>query len=190
MNREPRVVSIDIGLNGAIFGSHLGNKEPIKMPTIKIETKKPVKVLNLKDGKKQFYKSGPNKGEPIYKIKTPAKYKKELDCKSIYNLLLGSEFIVIESPNHTHGARSAATTHKNYGKILALAELVDAEVVIVAASKWKKDLDLPSDKEPCVVKAEELSGLSFKKENGTLMHDEAESCLLSYWFMHYGIKNI
>lgn len=149
------------------------------MPTKRIEIKKARHVFDLDSkGKKQIIKSGPNKGQPKMKLKTPAKYEVELDLEEIMKHFTGVNnqlTIVIEKPNHTHGAKSAATTHRNYGKILACAELSGSNIVTVAASKWKKDLGLPSDKEPCVKMAEELSGSSFATARGKLLDGPAEA---------------
>lgn len=176
-----KIASIDPGLTGGITVDDI----PFPMPIKTIETKSPVMVLRKDSkGNKRYYKSGPNKGQPMYKIKTPAKYRKELAVPEILIRLSACDVIVIESPGQSKGnsARSSRTTHINYGKILACAELCTAEVVTVAPHKWKADLGLPADKLPTVELAEKLSGLSFRTERGALLDGMADSYCIGYWY--------
>lgn len=181
------IIALDIGKSGGIATEN----KTIKMPTIKIEIKPAIMVLNKKNGKKQFYKSGPKKGNPIYKVKTPAKYSTELDIRSIRDIFNGSSVIIMELPGNSIGnsAKSTATTFFNYGKLHAIAELSGAKVVSIAASKWKKDLDVTKDKEECVDLAEKIRGVSFRTERNALRDGEAEAALIYYWYKKYGVEN-
>ncbi len=102
-----------------------------------------------KSGKKQFIKSGPNKGQVKMKIKSPAKYKHELNIKYLYDLFKAQDVIIIEKQNPQPGnsAVSSASTMRNYGKLLALAELSEAKLVLVAPMTWKKHFGLALSKQ-------------------------------------------
>lgn len=187
------VISIDIGKSGGI--STFIKKEDkyilsdcIKTPIYKIETKPAKFKLKLDEkGKKQFYKTGSKKGEPIMVQTAPAKYMTELDVSKIFLILSSFEnaVIVFEEPGSSVGnsAQVTATTHRNYGKMLALAELSLNTIVTVPANKWKKDLSLTKDKLECVNYAENLFGLSFKTNNNALLDGQAESALIGHWYI-------
>lgn len=182
------VIGIDIGLQGGISDGNIHQLIPLHRFCIK----EPRYILDLDyKGKKQYIKSGKNKGQLKRKLKSPAKYKEELDCQKILDIINASPLntvIVLEQPNHTHGAKSAATTNRNYGKLLAIAELSKREVVTVAASKWKKDLKLPKDKLPCVELAESLTGSTFRNARGTLIDGPAEAVLIRYHYINFTSK--
>ena len=131
----PNIVAIDPGKDGGITTSSYS----ISMPTKRIETKSARYVFDLDaKGKKQIIKSGPNKGQPKMKTKSPAKYEIELDLEEIMKHITGVNnqlTVVIETPGHTHGARSAATTHRNFGKLLACIELSGSKIFKVAPNK-------------------------------------------------------
>jgi hypothetical protein len=184
------IVGCDTGLDGGLCILH---PTPIvyKTPTISIETKPAVYVNALDSkGKKQIYKSGPNKGQVKRKIKTPAKVARELDLFRIQFLLEEAETFIIEQPGNSIGnsARSTASTYRRYGELIATATLTGCKVITVSAAKWKKDLNLTKDKLQCVEKAEELSGLSFRTERGALRDGEAEAFLIAYWYKNHGSK--
>lgn len=117
----------------------------------------------------------------------PAKYMTELDVSKIFLILSSFEnaVIVFEEPGSSVGnsAQVTATTHRNYGKMLALAELSKNTIVTVPANKWKKDLSLTKDKLECVNYAENLFGLSFKTNNNALLDGQAESALIGHWYI-------
>jgi len=161
------------------------------MPTIKSETKPAVLVLAKKDGKKQYYTSGSKAGKPKYKIKTPAKYAAELDVKAISSLIDNESIVVIETPGISRGnaARSTATTNMNYGKILAILELNNCEIIKVSPAKWKKDLKLSKEKIDSILLAEQLSPLStFRTKRNALLDGQAEAFLIRHWYIATQLK--
>ena len=159
------------------------------MPTLRVMSKPPV-MVQAKDskGKKQYYKNGPKKGEVKMKIKTNAKFRKELDLEYLFASFKNANIVIIEGLGTTIGnsARTTRTTQVNYGKLLACAVIAKCDVRIVPANKWKADLGVTSDKETSIALAEKLSGRSFKKDTGKLMDGEAEAFLIWYWFNNYG----
>jgi len=184
-----RICSIDPGKTGAIclfvvIDSKLHPSPDFQeeMPTVRIQTKAKREVLDLDGTKKQYYKSGSKKGQVKMKLKSPAKYKMELDVFGIYMLLVEllekGDHIVIERQNPRPGnsASSSFTTGINYGKLLALAELSKAELFLVTPGVWKKyfGLDLkPKEKklltnteykQMSISKAFELSGIKTTKD--------------------------
>ena len=174
-----KLAAIDPGLSGGIC---LSDDSVHAMP-IKVITDKPARyTLDLKNGKKQFYKSGPNKGQPKRKLHTPAKTHRELDCKSISTLLTNHTHLIIETPGSSRGnsARVTATTQRNYGKLLAIAELLNLEVIPVTPSKWKADLSLSKDKQESLTLAETLLNTTFKKSEDGL----AEAFLIKHWYQN------
>lgn len=177
------IIGVDIGLDGGI--SYYKN---IKMPSVNKIVKKEVKVFNLLKNKKQIYKTGKRKGEFKYKIKTPAKYKKELDLKTISDIFIKESTVVFELPGITIGnaASSSRTVERNFGKLLAIAEINKCKIVTVSANKWKKDLGLGRDKRDSVNLAEKLSGESFKTKRGALIDGPAEAYLIKYWYNKKG----
>ena len=113
------------------------------------------------------------------KIKTPAVTKRELDVFKIKDLFESNDrqTIVLELPGNSIGnsARSSSTTDRNFGKLLAIAELSGANVVTVPANQWKKALNLSKDKIDSINLAEQLSGTSFKSSKGKLYDGLAEA---------------
>ena len=176
------IIGIDIGLDGGICI----NGRTIPMPTIEVKTKDEVMVLSKKNGKKQFYKTGEKAGEEKKVIKTKAKYKRELDVVEIFQIFsiemsrFDYTLLAIEMPGTTVGnaAKSSRTVHINYGKILALAELVGLNIVEIPANVWKKKFQLSKEKEDSVTLAEKMSGKSFRTKRGALLDGEAESYLI------------
>lgn len=195
-----RIVSVDIGLKGgiSIFLIENGKSELCyveKTPTKKIETKSAKFVLDLLKGKKQYYKTGKQKGEVKMKQASPAKYKEELDLFQIKDIFSSSSIevettIVFEAPGSSMGnsAQVTATTHRNFGKLLAIAELSNSKIYVVPANQWKKDLSLSKDKLECVEYAEKLFGKSFRTERNSLMDGPAESALIGYWYITKSIE--
>ena len=165
------------------------------MPTKQILTKKEQTVFVLDDkGKKIEYKTGPKKGQYKRKIKAPARYSTELDVMAIGEFFAdGSDIIVIENMGTSFGnsARSTRTTAMNFGKLLALAEYSEAEIVIVSPNKWKKDLGLTDDKLKSVEMAEKLNPEGvFRTPRGALLDGNAEAFLIRYWFLEFEYANI
>ena len=186
--------SVDIGLSGGISKFVNGVYQySIDMPVDKIEVKKAKYKLDLLNGKKQFYKSGSQKGQPKMKQVSPAEYKTELDLFKIMDIFKESAsenekiFVIFESPTKSIGnsAKVTATTNRNFGKLLATAELSGADVDSVVPSKWKKDLFLTKDKKECVEFAEKEFGKTFRTKGGRLLDGQAESALIGKWFISY-----
>ena len=176
------IVSVDPGLAGGL-SLFQDNKlvACISMPTVKVETKPARYKLDLLNGKKQFIKSGSNKGKPKMIQVSAAKYDTHLALNEIKDFFSFSEpenvAIILEAPAMSFGnsASSTATTNQNFGKLLAVAELCNLNIFTVPPHKWKKDLNLTKDKEECVKYAEHLSGKSFRTDRGALKDGPAES---------------
>ena len=176
------IVSADIGLSGGL-SIFVNNQliSCISMPTVKVETKPARYKLDLLNGKKQFIKSGSNKGKPKMIQVSAAKYDTQLALKEIEYFFLFSEpenvAIILEAPAMSFGnsASSTATTNQNFGKLLAVAELCNLNIFTVPPKKWKKDLNLTKDKEQCVSFAEQLSGKSFMTQRNAMLDGPAES---------------
>ncbi len=191
-------IAIDIGLNGgfAIYEQDKFIAAQIT-PTNRILTKAKQEVFDLdystsKTGKKQYYKSGPNKNKPKMKLKSPAKYKKELNIKAIYKLFKNQDIIILEDQGTSFGnsARTTKTTARNYGKLLALAELSEAEIVIVQPQTWKKHFNLdmtPSEKKKLTSK--EYKNLSIVKAYDlTQWHTSHDGCADAICILYYYLQ--
>lgn len=184
------IVSADIGLSGGL-SLFVNNQlvSCISMPTVKVETKPARYKLDLLNGKKQFIKSGPKKGQAKTVQISAAKHDTHLALNEIKDFFAFSEpekvAIILEAPAMSFGnsASSTATTNQNFGKLLAVAELCNLNIFTVPPHKWKKDLNLTKDKEQCVKYAEQLSGKSFRTDRGALKDGPAESMLIGHWFI-------
>ena len=185
------IVSVDIGLSGGL--SLFVNNQLvacISMPTVKVETKPARYKFDLLNGKKQFIKSGPNKGQAKMIQISAAKYDLHLALNEIKDFFSFSEpenvAIILEAPAMSFGnsASSTATTNQNFGKLLAVAELCKLNIFTVPPHKWKKDLNLTKDKEQCVSFAEKLFNKSFRTQRNRLIDGPAESALIGHWFIN------
>ena len=184
------IVSVDPGLAGGL-SIFQDNQliSCIEMPTVKVETKPARYKLDLLNGKKQFIKSGPKKGQAKMIQISASKYDTRLALNEIKDFFTFSEpenvAIILEAPAMSFGnsASSTATTNQNFGKLLAVAELCNLNIFTVPPHKWKKDLNLTKDKEECVRYAEQLSSKSFRTERGALKDGPAESMLIGHWFI-------
>lgn len=185
------VVSADIGLSGGL--SLFKDNQLvacISMPTVKVETKPARYKFDLLNGKKQFIKSGPNKGQAKTIQVSAAKYDTHLALNEIKEFFTFSEpekvAIILEAPAMSFGnsASSTATTNQNFGKLLAVAELCKLNIFTVPPHKWKKDLALSKDKEECVKYAEHLFQRSFRTQRNALIDGQAESALIGHWFIN------
>ena len=191
------VVSVDIGLSGGLSLFQVQDNKLvacISMPTVKVETKPARYKLDLLNGKKQFIKSGSNKGKPKMIQVSAAKYDTHLALNEIKDFFSFSEpenvAIILEAPAMSFGnsASSTATTNQNFGKLLAVAELCNLNIITVPPHKWKKDLNLTKDKELCVSFAEKEFGKKFRTDRGRLLDGQAESALIGIWFLKCGDK--
>ena len=185
------IVSVDPGLAGGL--SMFVNNQLvacISMPTVKVETKPARYKLDLLNGKKQFIKSGPNKGQAKTIQISAAKYDTHLALNEIKDFFTFSEpekvAIILEAPAMSFGnsASSTATTNQNFGKLLAVAELCKLNIFTVPPHKWKKDLNITKDKEECVRHAEQLFKKEFRTQRGKLLDGPAESALIGHWFVN------
>ena len=189
------IVSVDPGLAGGL-SLFQDNKliACISMPTVKVETKPARYKLDLLNGKKQFIKSGSNKGKPKMIQVSAAKYDTHLALNEIKDFFSFSEpekvAIILEAPAMSFGnsASSTATTNQNFGKLLAVAELCNLNIFTVPPHKWKKDLNLTKDKELCVSFAEKEFDKKFRTDRGKLLDGQAESALIGLWFLKFGLK--
>ena len=184
------IVSVDPGLAGGL--SMFVNNQLvacISMPTVKVETKPARYKFDLLNGKKQFIKSGSNKGQAKMIQISAAKYDTHLALNEIKDFFTFSEpegvAIILEAPAMSFGnsASSTATTNQNFGKLLAVAELCKLNIFTVPPHKWKKDLNLTKDKEECVRYAEQLFKRSFRTQRNALIDGPAESALIGHWFV-------
>jgi len=176
-----KLIAIDPGKTGGIAWEDTATI----MPVTKVESKPAVTVLDLDNkGNKQYYKSGYKKGQVKRKIKSPAKFNTELNIIKIYDIFSDFTDLIIELPGTTVGnaARSSRTTHINFGKLLATAELAGLIIHTVAPHKWKKDLELPKDKLQTVELAEKLTGKSFRTPNGALLDGPADAYCIKHWY--------
>lgn len=192
------IASCDIGLSGGITIITDDSINIYPMPTITVIDRPPVTIFARDASKKKvIIKSGPNKGTFKKIIKTPAKTHKELDCISIYNLIAGANQLVIETPGTSFGnaASSTAKVNLNYGKILAIAELLLIAIVPIPPHVWKGSktspegrigLNLGRDKSVAITYAEELLSDSNKVSNLTTFKATqdglAESLLIGYYY--------
>ena len=190
------IVSADIGLNGGLSLFQDNQLVAcISMPTVKVETKPARYKFDLLKGKKQFIKSGPNKGQAKMIQISAAKYDTHLALNEIKDFFTFSEpenvAIILEAPAMSFGnsASSTATTNQNFGKLLAVAELCNLNIFTVPPHKWKKDLNLTKDKEQCVKYAEQLFNKSFRTQRNSLIDGQAESALIGHWFIQSDHNN-
>ena len=190
------IVSADIGLAGGLSLFQDNNLViVIDMPVKKIETKPARYKFDLLNGKKQFIKSGPNKGKAKMIQISAAKHDTILDLHKIKEFFTFSEpekvAIILEAPAMSFGnsASSTATTNQNFGKLLAVAELCNLNIFTVPPHKWKKDLNLTKDKEQCVQYAEQLFNKSFRTQRNAMLDGQAEASLVGHWFIQSNHNN-
>ena len=190
------IVSVDPGLSGGL--SLFKDNQLvacISMPTIKVETKPARYKFDLLNGKKQFIKSGPKKGQAKTVQISAAKYDTHLALNEIKDFFTFSEpekvAIILEAPAMSFGnsASSTATTNQNFGKLLAVAELCNLNIFTVPPHKWKKDLNLTKDKEQCVKYAEQLFNKSFRTQRNAMLDGPAEASLIGHWFIQSDNNN-
>lgn len=182
-------VSIDIGLSGgvAIFTDTAIHVTAMPVRTI---VDKPAVTVFAKDkkGNKVVIKSGSNKGKHRRVIKTAAKTHRELDCRAIHTIMLSADRLLIESPAMSIGnsAKSSATTNRNFGKLLAIAELCELDITIIQPQTWKTALGLGRDKKVAIAYAERLltnTSLQVNQSNFKASEDGlAEAICIAYYF--------
>ena len=171
------ILGIDIGLKGGISNGEIH----LPMPTYKKCVKEAVYVFKRDSkGKKEIYKSGLLKGQFKKVIKTPAKYKTEIDTVALLDYFKSVDVVAIEDQGTTAGnsARANRTTSINYGKVLACAELSGAKIVIIQPQTWKKALGLSKDKQESLDLAKKLYNETFKLSQDGL----AEALLIWHYY--------
>ena len=170
------MVSADPGLLGSICID--GTTYP--MPIKKIIVKEAITVFKYKDPKK-LVKSGKNKGQRPTIIKSKAKYRTELDMNQIKILFdchsIQDRVAYIEMPGNTRGnsAKATKTTMMNYGKLLAVLELLGYRIEEIPANLWKRSMGLPKAKINTIEFVEKATGKSFRTERGALKDGEADA---------------
>lgn len=94
-----------------------------------------------------------------------------------------NDIVVVERPQWrpNHGSKQVITTWYNYGRLSSLFDSWHE----VSASKWKKNLDLSSNKDQSRQMAAELypsiaDRLKRKKDDG-----RAEALLIAHWGLHH-----
>lgn len=191
------LISIDPGLNGGLcrINTVTNTLTVIRMPTRTV-IDKPAITIFARDatGKKVLIKSGPHKGTYKSIIKTPAKTHKELDCNTIVDFIIEEvydeieSYFVIESPAMSIGnsSRSTASTNRNFGKLLAIAELSNIPIIQVPPHVWKGALDLGRDKQVAIDFTQELlTNCSLTANQSTFTSAEdglAESVAIAYYY--------
>ncbi len=176
------LIACDIGKSGAFSVFNNGVLDDVlDMPLSKILVKKEVRVFKHKDPKVVF-KGGANKGKRPTKIKTPAKYKKEIDFKRIKSIIgecqnYDGDIVFISETQFAiaHGK----SIYKNHGIITGIAMCYCDSVIEITPQEWQKHFGYNgSDKEKSVNLANSLfDGWEFKS------HDQAESALIGKYFL-------
>ena len=208
-----KILSCDPGLSGGISRFIDGAIQYIGlMPTIRVEVLSKIEQFDLKNGKKQFIKSGPNKGKPKMKLRRAAKYKEVLDMPRIYSLMQNVDVIVIEAQSCRPGNGSAqcASTMTNYGRLLGVAEVANnlygSKLVIANPASWKTDMHITMDKDEkkacgsaslvtlalkakaCALAKKLFPKYEFKTPKGKLLDGLCESTLIGQWYINKGNK--
>lgn len=179
----------------------------MSMPIKKIRTRPAITQFDLDaKGKKQFIKSGPNKSKAKTKIRSAAKHTTVLDTNYIDHIMSEMDIIVIEqqSCRPGNGSKSCAETMTNYGKLLGIAEVREADLHIVSPNKWKTEMYITMTKDEKLalggdsklitqtLKAKAVSKAkhlfpehtdSFVTERGRMLDGVAEAALIGAWFM-------
>ena len=198
-----KMLAIDSGLTGALALFEDGELQHyFKMPTYQKITKEKLMQFDLLDGKKQYIKSGPNKGKEKMKVRRPEESTRVLDVQSIIGYMREVDQVVIERQNPRPGNSAGAsfTTGINFGKLLACAEWSETPTLLVNPATWKTALHITMDKDEkkalgddsrlikktlkakAVSLAKHLSGCDFTNSRGTVDHDSAEAALIGYYY--------
>ena len=194
--------SIDIGLSGGICITTDTTLHVQLMPTRTI-IDKPATTIFAKDSsnKKILIKSGPNKGEFKRVIRTPAKTHKELDTLAILKLLTPADILLIETPALGIGnaSRTTATVNRNYGKLLAIAEILSLHTIPIPPHVWKGSktstegrtgLNLGRDKSVAISFVEGLLSRSTLDINQRTFKTSGDGLAESIAILHYYNKEL
>ena len=196
-----KILACDPGMSGAMALFEDGVLQHyFKMPTYDKVTQEKLMQLDLLNGKKQYIKSGPNKGQEKMKVRRPQKTVKALAIQSIIGYMSEADHVVIElqNPRPGNSAQASFTTGVNFGKLLACAEYSGTRKHLVNPATWKSDLHITMNKDEkkalgddsklikstlkakSVSLAKHLSGFDFENDRGTVDHDAAEAVLIGY----------
>lgn len=176
------IIACDVGKNGAfsVFVDGILD-DVIDMPLKRVLVKKEIRVFRDKNPKVVF-KSGANKGERPTKIKTPAKYKTEIDFERIKSIIgecqnYDGDIIFISETQYAiaHGK----AIYKNHGIITGIAMCYCDSVVEIRPQEWQEHFGYDgSDKDKSIKLAKNFfDGWEFKS------HDQAESALIGKYFL-------
>ena len=181
-------LSIDIGLTGgiAIWNNRLLS-HIIPMPTNKILIKKAVTVFKYKD-KKKVIKTGSKKGERPTVIKTPAKYRLELDIKALEKLFRKQDFILFEDMGFSVGSSvsSVRTSAENFGRLKCICELNDIEYDVVRPHIWKKFFNIGKEKKETLEIVSEhfiTRDMDYFTKRGKLKDGEADAVAIGLYHL-------
>ena len=143
-----KIIGIDSGKAGwVIVRDGLEIIRTLPMPIRKVIDKKATTVFKYKDPK-IVIKSGANKGQRQRVIKTKEKSHFELDERAIYVILnkyVNQGYkVAIEAQSGKKGnsAKASTTIDFNYGKMICILELLEADYKCVDPLKWKKHFEL------------------------------------------------
>lgn len=127
---------------------------------------------------------------PLYKIKIGGKVRSFLDLPNILDLIdeHKTDRIYIEKQQAmpSQGVSSTFKTGFNYGIYIGSFVALGYDYIEVTPRQWKKDLEVPADKELSMQRASELmpeaSGQwPFKAYDGV-----AEAAMIAYWGLNCG----
>lgn len=132
-------------------------------------------------------------GDEVSAYRTPVV---TVQKKKILNLVRIVDYLKLFEPDMVYiekqqsmprqGVASTFKTGLNYGLYLGLFVALDLEYIEVRAAKWKKDLNVSSDKDLARARASYLlpqasTSWELKCEDGV-----AESALIAYWGLNCG----
>jgi len=176
------IIGWDVGTTGSIcFLYENESYESFDIPKYTTVTKK-AKVKKIGE-----YKNG----KPKYKTITPAKTRKHIDFKELYNMLLlkvvSRDCVVYIEKQGCRPGNSTASCSKtmfNYGRSIQLLECIGVPYNIVSPNEWKKHFglngkDYKDNKDIAVEKAKELGF-----ECSVKRADPYEAFLIAKYGMH------
>ena len=190
------LLSLDVGLTGGLAFFKDGKLVKTKpMPVLRVCIQEKLEQQDLKDGKKQIIKSGPNKGKVKMKLRRPAKYKNKLDISTVMSEMMACDYIVIgqQGCQMMNSTKACSTTMFNYGQLIAAAELSQIPYEEVLPQVWKKDMHLTMTKDEklalkgdkalitktlkakAISQAQHLTGKKFITPKGAMLDGEAEA---------------
>jgi len=122
----------------------------------------------------------------VYKVPTIKEKRKTYDIPKIIEIFEKEkpDIIIIEKIHSLpkDGHVGAFSFGMGLGIFSSLAYIFAKEVYFISPQKWKRKLNLSSDKSKSV----ELCNKIFKTNFTLKQHNEAEALLLIYYYMRYG----